>query len=197
MVEIDVSAKHLTSEGFAEVAVALVDSIKYEGLQGKIVRLEELCLRDNKLDATSLQSLSAVIQLACDDLRDLDLSGNNITINTLVEVAAWEGFLVSFSKCCVLRRLDFSGNCLGPKAFEILAKVYANEAPVDLVFSDDLELCLQDADNHPRQEITEPGVLEAKTRKLSILSEPEGYACEDEMEPKMTCKKRKELRHGL
>ena len=33
----------------------------------------------------------------------------------------------------MLRKIDLSGNTLGPKAFEILAKVYSQEKPIDFV----------------------------------------------------------------
>ena len=130
MVEIDVSSKSLTDEGFVELARALIESMLYKGKHGNVVRLEELCLRDNRLTPTSLNSLSHIVQLAHDVLRDLDLSQNEICIKTPDDIAAWYRFLRSFSGCCVLRRVDLSGNHLGTKAFEILTKVYSREQPI-------------------------------------------------------------------
>lgn len=106
-----------------------MESIKYEGEHGRVVRLEELCLKNNRLDAKSLIDLGLVIRLAAHDLRDLDLSSNSISVITDEDTAAMEYFLQSFAECYVLRRVDFSGNPLGTRAYEILTKVYGNEEP--------------------------------------------------------------------
>ena len=95
--------------------------------------LEELNLRDNALTPVSLWSLSEVIRLASDHLRDLDLSNNSLCINSREDTEAWDHFLYSLSGCCVLRRIDFSGNDLGCKGFETLAKAYSQALPVDFV----------------------------------------------------------------
>ena len=92
-----------------------------------MVHLEELCLKGNELTALSLRPLAMVIGLASRDLRDLDISENLFTITSNEDAAAWEEFLEAFSECYVLRHIDFSGNALGPKAFEILARVYSRE----------------------------------------------------------------------
>ncbi len=129
----------MTSEGLFEISPALVKSIEYEDKNGKIVRLEELCLRGNRLDTGSLPQIARIISLASYDLRDLDLSDNLITITSDEEVATWEDFLISFSNCCVLRRIDLSGNALGCRAFEVLARVYAMGNPVDLAQPDAID----------------------------------------------------------
>ena len=113
VVELDVTGKYLGQDGFRELAGALVESIDYYGEQGRVVRLEELCLKDNKLDAKCLVDLGHVLRLAADDLRDLDLSNNSISIITDADTAAFEYFLRSFADCYLLRRVDFSGNPLG------------------------------------------------------------------------------------
>jgi len=130
-VDLDVSGKLLTDGGFVEVAEALVKSIQYHDEHGQVVKLEEVCLKGNELTASSLKPLAKVVALAADDLRDLDLSENRISITTSDDAAAWEEFLEAFSSCCVLRRIDFSGNNLGSKAFEVLAKVYGQEKSLD------------------------------------------------------------------
>lgn len=104
-----------------------------------MVLLEELCLKDNGLTVASLSGLTSVMDLVRNDLKDLDLSDNAISVNDPDDVIPWEGFLQSLSKCCVLRRLDLSGNQLGTKAFEVLARVYAKEGPIDLVLPEELE----------------------------------------------------------
>jgi len=144
IVEIDVSGKELGDEGLDELAGALLESIRYNGPEGKVVRLEELCLKDNQLSVASLASLTPVISLARHELRDLDLSGNKITITTKSDASAWENFLNSFAGCCMLRRIDFSSNTLGPKAFEILTKVYAKEESISLVLPQSDEVPARD-----------------------------------------------------
>lgn len=165
MVDLDVSGKNLADEGaIFEVALALADAMKYDDpVQGKVVRLEELYLKGCGLNAISLQALAVVIQVACDDLRDLDLSCNAITIETDEEVATWQDFLMSFKNCCVLRRLDLSGNVLGDRAFEILTRVYANEDAVDP--STDFE---EDWIEESQTPIAAVAGLESRLRKTSI-----------------------------
>ncbi|KAL8829463.1 MAG: hypothetical protein Q9191_002004 [Dirinaria sp. TL-2023a] len=136
VVELDVSGKALETAGLREIVPALVASIEYSGENGRVVKLEELCLRDNKLDISSLPALSQVIERASEDLIDLDLSHNLINVSTEGEAAIFESFLRSFADCCVLRRLDLSENTLSPRAFEVLTKVYGQEPAVDLITAD-------------------------------------------------------------
>jgi len=135
VVELDITGKSLGIDGFAEVAAALVTSIQYNAEHGRVVKLEELCLRDNNLDITSLPALGQVVRHAAKDLRDLDVSSNLISVSTDSEAQIFEGFLRCFGECSVLRRLDLSGNKLNQKAFEILTKVYGQEEPMDPVSS--------------------------------------------------------------
>lgn len=110
----------------------MVESLAYQSAQGRCSRLEELSLKDNQLTIASLQALTPVVRLACRDLRDLDLSNNMIAVDTEDGVAIWESFLLSFEHCCALRRIDWSGNPLGTRAFEVLLRMYAKERPIDL-----------------------------------------------------------------
>ena len=126
-VELDVSGKAISDEGFAEVTSALAAAIKHHDDQGRVLRLEEACLKGNLLTVKSLAHLADVIHLSASEMRDLDLSNNRIQVTTPAEATAWERFLHSFARCCVLRRLDLSGNPLGFKGYEILLKVYAQE----------------------------------------------------------------------
>ena len=193
VVEIDVSSKSLTDEGFFELARALIESILYDGEHGRVVRLEELCLRDAGLTPASLKHLSRIIQLACNDLRDLDLSNNDICINTPEEIAAWEWFLRSFSRCCVLRRVDLSGNNLGPKAFEILTRVYSGEQIIDMVLPEHLASSNYDGFSPSS---AAPRDLSGLERKMSIVSESDDLASHDEEESGGTLGKHRAKRHG-
>ena len=94
--------------------------------------MEELDLADNDLTAQCLIPLSAVIRLGAEDLQDIDLSNNKISVLTDDDVIAWESFLTSLKDCSVLRRLDLSGNPLGPRAFEVLVRAYSREDPLEL-----------------------------------------------------------------
>ncbi|KAL9131215.1 MAG: hypothetical protein Q9217_000817, partial [Psora testacea] len=196
VVELDVSSKSLTDEGFFELAKALIESILYNGEHGKIVRLEELCLRDNGLTPASLNNLSRVVHLACDDLRDLDLSNNNIRINTGEDVVGWERFLGSFSKCCALRRVDLSGNDLGQKGYEVLTKVYSEEQPIDIVLPDHLASSGHDEGSPSTAGPRDVDWFEHKASKSSIVSEPEDPASYDEDGAGATLGKHKASQHG-
>lgn len=161
VVELDVSGKALTNIGFKKMYNGLVKSMDYCGDQGKIVRLEELCLRDSLLETLSLPMIAHIVSLAATDLRDLDLSGNQFAVNNNEDAEAWECFLNSLENCCVLRRIDLSGNKLGPRAFEILTRVYAKEKPIDLRNSCKDVIRSTDRDD---------GQLEIRTRKINISS---------------------------
>jgi Ran GTPase-activating protein (RanGAP) involved in mRNA processing and transport len=165
VVELDISGKALTPEGFFEIAPTLVKSIDYEGEHGKVVRLEELSLSDSKLDASCLRLLGQIVASASDHLRDFDLSKNHIKITTDTEAAAWELFLSSFSNCRGLRKIDFSGNHLGPRAFEIMTRVYSRETLLDVALLSESIVRRRDGERL--------GIL---TRKLSLVSSTDGHA---------------------
>ncbi|MCJ1469659.1 hypothetical protein MMC07_008295 [Pseudocyphellaria aurata] len=173
IIDLDVSGRALTNEGVFEIAAALVKSIEYEDDNGRVARLEELCLRDSQIDTASLPHLARIISSSAHDLRDLDLSENSITITTDDDASAWEYFLKSFSNCCVLRRVDLSGNKLSSRAFDVLTRIYGKEDPIDLTLSPEKYACFE---KHTmgfggfNQAVTELGSL---TRKSSIASSAE------------------------
>ncbi|KAI9825399.1 MAG: hypothetical protein M1832_001129 [Thelocarpon impressellum] len=130
-IELHASGKRLGDEGLLAVVEGLRKALSCR--DGPVTsRLEELGLSGNELTASSMRHLGGVIKLAADDLKDVDLSCNQITVATDEQATAWESFLRSFRKSSVLRRLDLSGNALGSRAFEILARVYTREAPLDM-----------------------------------------------------------------
>ena len=187
-VELDVSGKGLTDEGFAEVALALIESLNHES---RVVRLEEFCLTNNRLSATSLQALSTIIRLASNDLRDLDLSENNITIDTEAEVAIWEDFLTSFKDCCLLRRIDLSRNTLGPRAFEVMTRVYAKQEAVDLMLLTNFE----QVESKQRRNSTDNPGLGRRMRKMSVVSGPNEWGFHEDSD--LNSDANKGSRHGL
>lgn len=163
----------MTSDGLLEFAPALLKSMEHSNENGKTVRLEELCLRDCQIDSRSLLHLARIISLAAYDLRDLDLSENQIKVTSHEEVAAWGAFLNAFSNCCVLRRIDLSGNLLGPRAFEVLARVYANDDPVDLVLSDSVEASAENSTRSLRSTSQDGDELTKQVRRLGIATNME------------------------
>ena len=172
MVELDITGKALGDDGFAEVATALVTSIEYTSEHGRLVKLEELCLRDNNLDVSSLPALGQVVRMAAQDLRDLDISNNLIEIRTDEEAQIFLNFLRCFADCCVLRRIDLSGNALGPKAFEILMRVYGQEDPIDVIALESPDGGLEHDGGTGRSNIHDPTASEKRLRGLSVTSDP-------------------------
>lgn len=133
MLELDISSKYLGSPGLAEVAQGLVQTYEANTHQYTVLRLEELNLSHDGLTPRCLGMLAEVILLACNDLKDLDLSYNEFSLLSEEDLRNWEMFLASLSRCCKLRRLSIRGNNIGFKAYEALLRVYSQERPVDLV----------------------------------------------------------------
>lgn len=131
-VELDVSGRQLTDEGFAEIAAALSTLKAQEGEHGNVIRLAELCFTGNALTARSLLALASIVHGGAAELRDLDLSDNDITVKNAEDAVAWEEFLRSFQTCSVLRRLNLAGNALGSRAYETLARVYGDEEVLEI-----------------------------------------------------------------
>lgn len=129
-------------------------------------KLEELNLAGNRLTTASLRLLAPVIRVAAYDLKDLDLSGNDVSVTTEQESRDWEVFLESFRCCRMLRRLDLSGNNLaGPRPFEILTRVYCRHLPVDPT---DLEDAQETSFQSPTDEMVS---LSGRTQTVSISTQ--------------------------
>ncbi|KAL1988352.1 hypothetical protein VTN96DRAFT_10035 [Rasamsonia emersonii] len=104
-----------------------IDGVKAGQVLSKdlgIAKLHELHLQQNALTTRSLHKLARVVSLSERDLRELDLSDNNLEVHTVEQRKIWQEFLESFRGCFMLKKLDFSRNALGPRGLEILAKVY-------------------------------------------------------------------------
>lgn len=82
----------------------------------------------------SLAKLGEVVALAKADLQELDISNNEIEVNTPEQKRIWFDFLSSFKDCFMLKKFDLGGNPLGPAGMEILARVYIKS---DLDFLED------------------------------------------------------------
>ncbi|KAL3265028.1 hypothetical protein ABHI18_000152 [Aspergillus niger] len=126
VLEIDVTGKELTDEGFKQFIDVLIECIKYKhaGHSKSIALVTELHLQGNQLTVESLAKLAEVVTLSEGDLRELDLSKNQLRIETAQDVEKWEAFLKAFKHCCLLKKLDLSGNPLGCLGLEHFARVY-------------------------------------------------------------------------
>ncbi|KAI4193407.1 MAG: hypothetical protein LQ350_008334 [Teloschistes chrysophthalmus] len=179
VVELDITGKALGNQGLLDLADALIKSLEYHGEHGRVLQLEELCLKANRLDATCLPALARIVSLAAYDLRDLDLSDNHFSITTPEDATAWELFLTSFARCCMLRRIDLSGNLLGAKAFEVLSRVYSREPAIEILSQGEFELPPPIRESTRRNTIEDPESLSRRTRNLSIDSAREVHTDEE------------------
>jgi Leucine-rich repeat (LRR) protein len=134
--EIDVSGKSLADDGLAEFIDELIACFNYrdDDHPEGVVKLSELSLKGNKLTVISFKKLAEVIRRSHGDLKELDISDNEITVETSEQIAIWKEFLGSFRGCYVLKRIDFSGNKLGAKGFELLCQSYM-QSDLDFVES--------------------------------------------------------------
>ncbi|KAF7194602.1 hypothetical protein HII31_04108 [Pseudocercospora fuligena] len=129
---LDVKApgKKLGDEGAFAMADGLIEALRKASASSAVL-LEDLNLSGNTLTTVSLDHLTEAIELACYDLKTLDLSNNQIEVKTDEQAAQWEKFLRSFRDCRRLRRLDLSGNPLGTRALEIFARIHIQEPHID------------------------------------------------------------------
>ncbi|OJD15927.1 hypothetical protein AJ78_03870 [Emergomyces pasteurianus Ep9510] len=136
-VEIDLTGKELTDEGFAVFVNGLINCIQYrdeEHPKGS-VRLIELVVKGNALTIASMKKLGLVVALSCDCLTQLDISDNRISVRSREQREAWQDFLESFQGCYLLKKVDFGGNPLGGAGFDVFVRVYAQS---DLYFIEPL-----------------------------------------------------------
>ncbi|KAL4932117.1 uncharacterized protein BDV17DRAFT_279788 [Aspergillus undulatus] len=124
--EIDLTGKNLTDEGFAQFIDDLIQCTLYRSTDHPLglAKVTEFHLSGNNLTVNSLAKLGAVIAANPGDLRELDLSSNDIKVASDDEKKIWKEFLDSFRNCYVLQKLDLSKNPMGVKGLEILARVY-------------------------------------------------------------------------
>jgi Leucine-rich repeat (LRR) protein len=157
------TGKCLTDEGFAQFIDDLIECIWYrdEAHPAGLAKVTEVHLQGNNLTIYSLPKLGEVIAKSPGDLRELDLSNNNIRVVTAEEKAIWKSFLCCFKNCYVLMKLDLSGNPLGVAGLEILASVYIKS---------DLEYLEADADAIVRENLglASDSVLAGETGALKI-----------------------------
>ncbi|KAL4912539.1 hypothetical protein BDW62DRAFT_216262 [Aspergillus aurantiobrunneus] len=159
--EIDITGKCLTDEGFAEFIDELLECIRFrdEEHPSGLAKVTEIHLQGNNLTVKSLSKLGEVIANSTGDLRELDLSQNNIRIVTAEDKAIWKAFLCSFKNCYMLKKLDFSGNPIGTAGFDVLALVYLKS---------DLDYLEADADAIVRENHGEELALAEEAAALKV-----------------------------
>ncbi|PYI29234.1 hypothetical protein BP00DRAFT_349222 [Aspergillus indologenus CBS 114.80] len=147
-VEIDVTGKVLTDEGLAQFIGDLVDCLEFRDREHPmgLAKVTELHLSGNRLTVDSLPMLAEVVKRSAGDLRELDLSNNDIQITTSDAVRKWANFLNSFQKCFVLRKLDLGGNALGRAGIEHLARIYM-KSDLDFLEGDAHEVLALDSED--------------------------------------------------
>ena len=118
--------KQLGDDGLFELVAGLRQALEHADGPATS-KLEVLSLHGAGITTRSLPALSRIIELAADDLRELYLGRNSITVWTSAQAADWETFLHSFRNVSSVRLLDLGENHLGPKAFEILTRVHSRE----------------------------------------------------------------------
>ncbi|RDW65860.1 uncharacterized protein DSM5745_09599 [Aspergillus mulundensis] len=146
--EIDLTGKCLTDEGFSQFIDDLIECVRYrdEAHPVGLAKVTEFHLQGNNLTVHSMAKLGEIIAKNPGDLRELDLSNNDIRVVTAEEKDIWKSFLCSFKNCYVLTKLDISRNPLGVAGLEILANVYIKsdleylEADADAIVRENLGL---------------------------------------------------------
>lgn len=124
--EIDLSDKNLTDDGFDEFIDALLECMKFRDAEHSdgAAKVTELHLSGNQLTVQSLEKLGEAIALSAGDLREFDLSRNRIEVCDNEQKELWFRFLVAFDGCYVLKKIDLGHNKLGIKGVEMLARAY-------------------------------------------------------------------------
>lgn len=167
--EIDLTGKGLTDDGFAEFIDDLISCINCRDAEHPLglAKVTELHLQSNKLTVQSLLKLGDVIASSGGDLRELDLSRNDIRIVTEEEKTIWKLFLGSFKNCYMLKKLDLAGNPIGTAGLEILARGYI-KSDLDFLEADAEAIVSQDHGFSTDVEDGEEAALEEETAALKI-----------------------------
>ena len=130
IIDLKAPSKSLGDDGVCALADGLEIALK-SGTDVASLALEDLNLSGNGITTISLARLAPIIELAKYDLKTLNVSGNNIKVESDEEAQQWEAFLRAFKDCLKLRRLDLSSNGeLGVRAMEVLARMHVSEEPI-------------------------------------------------------------------
>ncbi|KAB8229778.1 uncharacterized protein BDW43DRAFT_321816 [Aspergillus alliaceus] len=156
--EIDISNKNLTDKDLSLFIDDLLECIRRD-----LAKVTEFHIQRNNLTIQSLPMLGEVIALNAGELRELDISNNNINVNpTSEDKEAWCKFLSSFRNCYMVKKLDLSGNPLGSVGMENLARVYIKS---DLDFLEDDAEAIVEPKHDERSLIEDTTVTKVTTGK--------------------------------
>ncbi|KGQ01292.1 hypothetical protein PAAG_11968 [Paracoccidioides lutzii Pb01] len=116
-VEIDLTGKEVTDEGFAVFVDDLINCIQYRDAEHPdgIVHLTEIAIKGNALTVASIEKLGRVIALSNDSLTQVDISDNQISVTSRKE-----------------RDLTSVAILLGGGGFDVFARVYT-QSDLDFV----------------------------------------------------------------
>ncbi|QKX63349.1 uncharacterized protein TRUGW13939_10519, partial [Talaromyces rugulosus] len=188
LLEIDMADKCLTDEGLCMFTADLKRLLEFKNdkYPDGIAKLTGLNLQGNKLTVSCLRELGELIRLSAQDLRELNLSNNQITIkdyNSRVEAQEWELFLTSFSQCCVLKKVDFSDNSIGDTGMDIFARVYI-QSELDFVNTYTSSSEDEGRDETPMSSASVSGPSDSRQssshrRKSSLAKDPKSYPPDD------------------
>lgn len=127
-------------------------------------RVTELHLQGNKLTVQSLVKLAQVVALSTGDLRELDISCNEIEAVSKEQKEIWQTFLESFKGCYLMKKFDLGHNPLGPSGMEIFARVYI-QSEVDFLETEAEELVKIKSDSEKDELVEELGGLKISSGK--------------------------------
>lgn len=126
-IELLLDNKHLTDRGLAEAARGLEEALELARSEGKPT-VSVISLSRNALTCRSLYELAPSVRLSKDDLLELDLSANAISMDSRDDVRNLTTFLDALGTCHALRVLNLSGNNLsGSRFWETFAQAYDNQ----------------------------------------------------------------------
>ncbi|KAK3724809.1 hypothetical protein LTR37_000857 [Vermiconidia calcicola] len=130
IIDLKAPNKELGDHGVCALADGLEVALK-SGTSIASLALEDLNISGNGITTASLARLALIVSQAKYNLKTVNLTNNNIRVETDEQAQQWQAFLRAFEGCLRLRRLDLSSNPLGPRAFEVFARAHVLERPID------------------------------------------------------------------
>ncbi|KAK3707909.1 hypothetical protein LTR37_011761 [Vermiconidia calcicola] len=171
IIDLKAPNKELGDHGVCALADGLEVALE-SGSSIASLALEDLNISGNGITTASLARLAPIIEQAKYNLKTINLTNNNIRVETDEQAQQWQEFLRAFEGCLRLRRLDLSSNPLGPRAFEVFARTHVLERPIDPIHpageASVLSLVSEhddDKDSHTGQVTAKPTMADARFMK--------------------------------
>lgn len=115
----------MTDEGIHDISRGLEEALIQAQHEGRPT-LNILKLSGNTLTCDSLYEISASVRLAAEEIQEIDLSNNEISVTTVEDAKQFSAFLQTLRHCKALKIINLSGNNLsGSLAWEAFARTYA------------------------------------------------------------------------